>query len=755
LKGGIYMAATKEYDSIHRTTVWSAGPGCHGGCGVKLFVKDGKVVKVEGDENHPWNQGKTCPRVLALTQYMYHPDRVTTPLKRVGERGEGKWQKISWDEAYDIVVKRLTEIGEKYGRKSVIFCQGTGRDIGGPMSLMAYSYGSPNWGQIGLSGQSCYTPRLAAMLATFGDYAVVDAGQFFEKRFNDPQWKAPKCLIIWGHNLPSSCPDGFFSQAWLMEIKKRGAKIIVIDPRVSWSASKADYHLRVRSGTDGALALGMLHIIINEGLYDKEFVEKWTYGFDELKKRVQEYTPEKVSEITWIPKEQIINAARLYAASKPATIQWGVPVDMNPQGDVVAQAISQLWCITGNLDVPGGNVIARSSHGVTVYPMSTDQLVALYGEEFIKMVLKEKIGAAEYPMVRDYRHWVQPDLALKQMLTDKPYPIKAAWIQTTNILGGQAADTRGHYDALKRMEFVVVVDLFQNPTSMAAADLFLPAATFAEKDSARAWWAPLSVTPKAVQVGECKNDWEISFELAKRFNPKVVPWKDVMDMFNSRLKPAGLTFEDMVARGTWAMPPEGPSRPYRRYEKGLLRVDKKAGFNTPTGKVELYSKRLEGWGLDPLPYFEEPPESPVRTPDLWKEYPLIMGTGRRSPVFFHAEHRMIPWLRKLDPYPIVEIHPEVAKKLGIDDGEWVYVENKRGRIKRKAKVTPVVPTWMVMVPHGWWLPETDGREPNLFGLWDYNCNQLVPAGCQSKSGYGGGPYKTMLCRVTKIKEGGK
>ncbi len=749
------MAANKEYDSIHRTTVWSAGAGCHGGCGVKLFVKDGKVVKVEGDENHPWNQGKSCPRLLALTQYMYHPDRVTTPLKRVGERGEGKWQKISWDEAYDIVEKRLTEIGEKYGRKSVIFCQGTGRDIGGPMSLLAYSYGSPNWGQIGLSGQSCYTPRLAAMFAAFGDYGVVDAGQFFEKRFNDPQWKAPKCLVLWGHNLPSSCPDGFFSQSWLMEIKKRGAKVIVVDPRVTWIASKADYHLRIRSGTDGALALGMLHIIINEGLYDKEFVEKWTYGFDELKKRVQEFTPEKVAEITWIPKEQIIGAARLYAASKPATMQWGVPVDMCPQGDVVAQAICHLWCITGNLDVPGGNVIARSSHGVTVYPMSTDQLVVLYGEEFVKNVLKEKIGATEYPMVRDYRHWVQPDLALTQMLTDKPYPIKAAWIQTTNILGGQAADTKGHYDALKKMEFVVVVDLFQNPTSMAAADLFLPAATFAEKDSARAWWAPLSVTPKAVQVGECKNDWEINFELAKRFNPKVVPWKNVKEMFNDRLKPSGLTFEELVARGTWAMPPEGPTRPYRRYEKGLLRADKKAGFNTPTGKVELWSKRLEGWGLDPLPYYEEPPESPVRTPELWKEYPLIMGTGRRSSVFFHAEHRMIPWLRKLDPYPIVEIHPDVAKKLGIDDGEWVYVENKRGRIKRKAKVTPIVPTWMVMVPHGWWLPETQGAEPNLFGVWDYNCNQLVPMGCHSKSGYGGGAYKTMLCRVTKIKEGGK
>jgi anaerobic selenocysteine-containing dehydrogenase len=743
------MANTKDYDSIRRTTVWSAGAGCHGACGAKLFVKDGKVVKVEGDEQHPWNQGRSCPRILALTQYMYHPDRVTTPLKRVGERGEGKWERISWDEAYDTVVKKFNEIGEKYGKKSVIFCQGTGRDIGGPMSLLAYSYGSPNWGQIGLSGQSCYTPRLAAMYATVGDPMVADAGQFFEKRFNAPEWKAPKCVIVWGQNLPSSCPDAFFSH-WLLEMRRRGAKFIVIDPRVSWIASRADMHLRVRSGTDGALALGMLNIIINEGLYDKEFVDKWTYGFEELKKRVQEYPPDKVSEITWIPKDQIITAARLYATSKPAALHWGLPVDMCPQGDVVAQAITHLWTITGNIDVPGGNVIARPSHGITFYPMSPEALVALYGEEFMKGVLRDKIGGAEYPMVRDYRHWTQPDLVVDQMISGKPYPLKASWIQTTNILGNQGADTRKHYEAFKKMEFNVIVDTFHNPTSMAVGDLFLPAATFAEKDSGRAWWAPLSITVKAVQVGECKSDWEINFDLAKRFKPEAIPWKDVREMFNEKLKPLGITFEELANKGTWMMPPEGPTRPYKRFENGLLRKDKKPGFNTPTGKVELWSKRLEGWGLDPLPYFEEPPESPLRTPELWKEYPLIMGTGRRSSVYFHGEHRMIPWLREIDPFPIVEIHPDVAKKQGIDDGEWVYVENKRGRIKRKAKVTLEVPPWMVMVPHGWWLPETQGTEPYLYGIWEYNCNTLIPTGCQSKSGYGGGPYKTMLCRVTKI-----
>ena len=747
------MSGEQKWDKVVRTTVWSAGAGCHGGCGAKLFVKEGKVVKVEGDEDHPWNQGRICPRLLSLTQYMYHPDRVTHPLKRAGERGEGKWSRISWEEAFDTIVQRLTEIGDKYGRESVLFCQGTGRDIGGPLSLLAYSYGSPNWVQFGLSGQSCYTPRLVAMFAAMGDYAVADASQFLEKRYNDPQWTPPGCIIVWGQNPPPTCPDGFFGH-WIVDCMKRGSKLIVVDPRVTWLASRSEYHLRIRPGTDGALALGMMNIIINEGLYDKDFVGKWTYGFDNLKERVQEYPPDKVAEITWISKDEIIAAARLYATGKPAAIHWGVPIDMDPQGSVVGQAISHLWCITGNLDIPGGNVIARPSHGVTAYPYSTAELEHLYGQEFMKKILSRKIGASCYPMVRDFRHWAQPDLAVDQVLSGDPYPVKAAWIQTTNILGGQAADTRKHYEALKQLEFVVVVDLFHNPTSVAVADIFLPAATFAEKDSLRSWWTPLSAIVKAVQVGECKSDWEINFDLAKRFSPKSVPWKDVKELFDSRLESAGLTFEQLAHKGGWEMTPEGhPSRPYRRYEKGLLRPDGKPGFNTSTGKIELWSKCYERWGLDPLPYFEEPPESPIRTPELWEEYPLILGSGARSPVFFHSEHRMIPWLRELDPYPVVEINPQTALELSVEDGEWVYIESKRGRVKRKARVTPIVPPWLVMAPHGWWLPETQGTEPYLFGLWDYNVNQLIPTGCQSQSGYGGGAYKTMLCRIAKITEG--
>jgi anaerobic selenocysteine-containing dehydrogenase len=739
---------------VYRTTVWSAGAGCHGGCGQKLYVKDGKLVKVEGDESHPWNQGRACPRVLALKQYMYHPDRIIYPLKRRGKRGEGRFERISWDEAFDTIEAKLKEIREKHGAESVLFCQGTGRDIGGPISFLAYNYGSPNWSQLGLSGQSCYTPRLVAMKSTMGDFAVLDCSQFLEKRYDDAEYEVPKVIVVWGQNPPPTCPDAFFGH-WILDCRRQGSELIVIDPRITWIASRAKVHLQLRPGTDGALALAMLNVIINEELYDKAFVEKWTFGFDKLKERVQQYPPNKVAGITWVPEKTIVEAARLYATSKPAGIHWGVPIDMCPQGTTVAQAVSHLWTITGNIDVPGGNVIARPSHGITTYPYTTEELWDLYGEDLIKKLREKRIGADKYPMVAEFRSWAHPDTVIEQVLSEDPYPLKAAWIQTTNILGGQAADTRKHYEALKKLDFIVVVDLFHNPTTMALADMVLPAATFAEKNSVRTWWAPLSVIQKAVQVGECKSDWEINFEMAKRLNPKGLKWDNVIDLINDRLSPADKTFQEMIEKGCWEMPPEGHhSRPYRRHERGLLRQDRKSGFNTGTGKVELWSKDFEKWGLDPLPYYDEPPQSPVRTPELYREYPLIMISGARSSVYFHAEHRMIPWLREKDPFPDVEIHPETAREYGIEDGEWVYIENRQGRIRRKAKITPIVHPKMITVPHGWWLPELKGSEPELFGLWEYQVNQLVPSGQHSDSGFGGGQYKTTLVRLAKITEEG-
>ncbi len=810
---GVHKMGEKGIDVV-RTTTWSAGPGCHGGCGVLAHIKDGKLVKIEGDPDHPWNQGRLCPRCLAMTQYVYHPDRLTHPLKRVGERGEGKWRRISWDEAFDLVEKGLRDIKERFGPESMAFIKGTGRDIAGWLQMMAYAYGSPNVA-FGLSGLACYTPRLMAMWVTQGDYCVLDASQWLPERYDDSNYRIPECIIVWGQNPQSTCPDGFFAH-WIIDLMKKGSELVVIDPRCTMLASRAKIWLQIRPGTDGALALGFLNVVINEGLYDEVFIKKWTnapflvrmegngakllregdlksggnqdnfviwdtisdepriwhsaqleYASPEvkpafegtykvtladgavtecktvwtlLKRRVSDYSPERVAEITWIPAEKIVEAARFYAKSKPSAIHWGLPIDTIQSTTPTAQAISYLWSLTGNLDVPGGNVIAKGAFNVTPYPMHSEPTIVSLSPE----ASEKKAGSWRYGPIRDFRQNAHPDTLLDQVFTGEPYPIKGIWIQTSNPVANTGMDPKKWHEALKKVDFVVAVDLFLTPSAM-LADVVLPANTFLEKNSVKAWWVPLQAIKKVISHEDCKSDIEICLELARRFNPKL-PWGNTEELLDEIVKPAGMTFRELSQKG-WIMPPEGhPTAPYLRYEKGLLRKDGSPGFSTPSGKIEFWSSWLEYWGLNPLPYYEEPPFSPVSTPDLFEKYPLILTTGRRSSVFFHSEHRQIPWLRELDPDATVEIHPETAQKLGIENGEQVWIENQFGKCRRKAKVTPIVHPSTVMVPAGWWFPEKAGPEPSLFGVWEVNVNQLIPMGHTGRSGHGA-PIKNMLCKV--------
>lgn len=738
---------------IVKTGAWSGGPGCHGGCGVELHIKDGRLVKIEGDEDHPFMQGRLCPRALALTQYTHHPDRLKYPMKRVGERGQGQWERISWEEALDTCERRMRDIKDKYGAEAMVFGQGTGRDAGGPLIFLAYAYGSPNWTLFGLSGISCFTPRLAGMHMTSGDITFPDAAQFSPLRYDDPDWKAPQVMLHWARGIRGSqCTDHYFSGHWVVDLMKRGTQLISIDPRFSWAASRAKLWLQIRPGTDGALALGMLHVIIKENLYDKAFVDQWTYGFDKLKQRVEAYSPAKVSEITWIPVEKIVKAARMYAEAKPAAIRFGQPLDSNAEAIGTMQALNALWAITGNTDVPGGNVICRPPFGVTIYPYSTEEVIQLYGQEFVDNLNKKRIGADQFPLVKNFRAWALSDSVLEQMETGRPYPIKGLWLFTNNFMACTGQDPKRHLEAVRKLDFNVVVDTFMTPTAQAIADLVLPGTSFVEKNSVFTTGIPLNAIHKQVQVGECRSGWEINFELAKRLNPEAVPWRDLDELFSERIKPAGVTYKELCEKPGVLAPKDHPSGccGYRRYEKGLLRADGKPGFRTRTGKIELYSLALESYGLDPLPAHVEPVESPVRTPDIWEAYPLILITGRRMPTFFHSEHRQVPWLRQFEKDPYVELHPKTAESLGVEDGQWVWIEGVRGKVKRKARLTPVVHPKMAMAPHGWWYPEQEGPSPHLYGIWEVNVNQLIPMGCQGKSGFGGAPLKTMLCRIKPL-----
>ena len=799
---------------VFKTTTWSPGPGCHGGCGVLVHVKNNRVIKVEGDPHHPWNQGRLCARCLSMTQYMYHKDRLTKPLKRVGKRGEGKFEEISWDEAFDLVETKMKKIRDQYGPESMIFHQGTGRDIGGWISMLAYAYGSPNW-MFGLSGISCYTPRLMMMSITQGDFAVVDASQWHEKRYDDPDYEIPETVTIWGQNLPATCPDGFFGH-WYVDLMKRGTQFMVIDPRCTWIASRAKLWLQLRPGTDAALALGFIHVMIKENLINQAFVEKWTnspflvradttppkflracditpdgketdfvahdpatdsfviwdsenqsYSVPDAsvdidgafgvpladgttipaktvwtvyKENIDRYTPETVSTITWVPAEKIVQGARMYARSKPSALHWGLPIDTIPSTVPTSQAVNHLWCLTGNLDNPGGNAIARYAFDVVTYPYHSGGAILSLPKE----VADKRIGMHDYGAIKDFRAWAQPDKVLEQIFSGEPYPVKGMWIQTANPLACTGMEPKKWHKAIKQLDFTVCVDLFMTPTAM-LCDVILPAASFLEKDSLKAWWVPLQAIKKVVQVGECKSDIEINLELCKRFMDNF-PFQNTRELFDSLLDSADITYKELSDK-TWMIPPKGhPSAPYFRYEKGLLREDRKPGFRTPSGKIELFSSWLEKWGLDPMPYHEEPPYSPVSTPDLFKDYPLILCTGRRMGPYFHSEHRQIPWLRQQQKDPVMEIHPDTALKYGIQHGQNVCIENWLGKITVKALVTPVIHPDVVMAEHGWWFPEKKGSEPDLFGVYEVNVNQLIPMSHEGKAGLGA-PIKSMLCKV--------
>ena len=723
--------------TVTRGSAWS-GPGCHLGCGVRLYTDDeGRLVKVEGDPENPFNQGRLCIRCLDLPEVVYNDRRPLHPMKREREdRGKDAWQRITWDEAYDEIEARLKDLRERYGAESMLFMQGTGRDIATWISRLAWSYGSPNYG-FPLSGLACYLPRVSGMYSTTGSFWVCDCSQQFPDRYDNPAYEVPEVMVLWGNNPIVSNSDGFFGH-WVVDLMKRGMEIIVIDPRMTWLGRRAALQLPIRPGTDAALALGMLNVIVNENLYDRDFVDKWTYGFDKLAERVQDYPPNKVADITWIPEERIVQAARRFAQAERACIQWGLAVDMTREALPAIQAIAALTQITGNIDRPGGMIVPPE--------------ILFYGGGFGADLLSEeqtakRIGLDKYPLLKFGFATLQPDEMVKQMETGEPYALHGMWLQTTNPLACMGADPDRFYRAAKELDFIVGVDLFMTPTIMALADYVLPAATYPERDGLRIGDGPQrgETINKVCQVGECKSDMEINLELGRRLNPAAWPWADVKEMFSSIIGETGYSFDELRE-----VAPAYPQYTYRKHELGLLRPDGQPGFNTPTGRIELWSTQYANAGLDPLPYFEEPEPGPGSTPELLDEYPLVLTTGARNWGMFHSEHRNIPRLRALRPDPIVEVHPQTAEELGLRDGDWVWVENQRGRAKRRVQVTPVLlDPRFCSTDHAWWLPEEDPED--LFGVRELAINNLVPWAC-GKSGFGSN-YKCMLVKLYKVKDG--
>ena len=738
----------KEGDlTATRTTMWS-GPGCHEGCQVIFYTDDdGKLVKVEGDPNSPFNQGRLCMRCLELPELVNHEERLRYPMKRAGERGEDKWERISWDEAYDIIEEKVRAFQEKDGPESIISMIGTGRNVSQVIAHNQYAnFGGPDLTLCFLSGDSCMLPRTALCYVVMGNQWVADMSQFRPDRYeNDPEWQLPECIVIWGTN-PVVCNSDAFLGHWIVECMKRGSELVAVDPQLTWIASKAKYWLRLRPGTDAALALGMMNVIIGEDLVDHEFIDKWTYGYDALAERVKDYPVEKVAEICWVEPDLIVEAARFYAKAHPSTIQWGLAVDMSKIGTPTAHAIACLAGITGNIDNPGGNILIDQACGLEFGYNS--------GIEYLKEGMVEKrLGNSKYNLKKyGFTASSQSDailVACETGLDEKgdPRPVNMLWIQSSNPITNMGQDAPRIYRAMKNVPFICVVDLFKTPFIVACADLVLPCAMSNERDCIRVWFDPVRSLTKCSSFYEAKEDEQIMIDLGHRLAPESWPeWvQEPRDYMNWRLQVGncGFTMEELEDKGGMVY----NDFRYYKYEKGLLRPDGQPGFMTPTGRYEFYISLFDSWGVDALPFYEEPPTSPVSTPELAEEYPLVLTTGKRSFEFFHSEWRQANTTsRELHPVPYFDIHPDTAAKYGIHEGEWAWIENQMGKCRQVARFNDTLDPRVVSTEHGWWFPEQKAAEPNLFGVFDCNPNNLIPMCENGPSGYGA-PIKCGMAKV--------
>jgi len=725
---------------------------CKAGCGVLAYVDKGRLVKVEQDPDFPpaYPPIKGCAKIRAAIEHTYHPARIQCPLRRVGERGEGRWQTVAWEQALDDIAERLRKFKDMYGAECVGTTSGTRgaeREYRGRFFNL---FGSPN--HVG-STQICFGPRSVAATAFVG---------MFPNYSVEP---VTKLIVMLGIEPLVARP---FHYRIIREAIANGAKTIVIDPRRTYSASRSDIWLQLRPGTDAALLLAMANVIIKENLYDREFVEKWCYGFDELKEHLKGYSPGAASEITSVPADKIVEVARLYATTKPGCFLEGMGIEQQQNNTSILHARWILAAMAGNIDVEGGEELTGphpqfiTSREIEMpEKLSPEQrrkqlgydrfkLYSWMGRELIEENVKKawgKPGGSPF-----YQAMAHAPTLYRAAVTGKPYPIKALITANSNPLITHA-NTKLVYKALKNLGFYVVLDSWMTPCAE-LADYVLPEASWLERPSFSSFvdYSPYMVGGEAALPTEVegqfsrKTQYDFFRGLGIRLGQgEYWPWKTLEESLDYRVRPLGYSsFKDFIDKGRIFIYKPG----FRKYEK--------TGFGTPTGKVELYSTVLEKLGYDPLPSHVEPPETVVSDPELANEYPLTLITGGKIREFFHSEWRQIESVRNHHPEPLVQIHSETASELGIREGDWVWIETLRGKIRQKAKLFDGMDKNVVHAEHGWWFPELPGEEPWLHGLWESNINVLMTDELDyCSSALGSWPLRTALCKVYRAKTFGK
>ena len=677
-------------------------------CQVRVDVEDGRVVRVKALDPRPL-RSNICMKGVHAPSGFAHPDRVLHPLKRTGERGEGRWQRVTWGEALDEIAERLRAVVDRYGPEGLAVAtsqwntqteNGAGRRF---MNLL----GTPNW----ISGVALCAGNTAAI------------NRMVYGWFPYPDYPRTRCIALFGHNPRKHSWTPVYNA--IRTAQKNGAKLIVLDPRRSENAELADLWLPLRAGTDAAMCFGWLKVILDEGLYDRDFAERWTAGFDAFRRRVDEFPLERVAAITGCTPEQIAAAARMYATNTPAVIPWTPITDQQRNSTSAIRLHCALRALTGSLDVPGGEILhgfhpdivseselelhealpaaqKAKQLGANTHPAFTYRGMARLGEP------ARRVWGHEYPNLITGCYMANPTATFRAMASGEPYPVKAFITLGNNTLMGFANMQRIHQGLLNQ-DLVVAVEHLKTPTAQ-LADFILPGDAWTERaclSDGFGWTAIHRPSQQAVEpAGECRPVYDFWRELAVRFGfAEHFPWETVGEMLDHRVAKLGTTFAEFAER-----------HPYHMGEPGLRKYEQ-TGFATPSGKVELVSSVLDELGFDPLPYWREEPAADP-------EYPLRLFTGLRDDPFFQTGHRHIEALRRRCPEPRMFIAAADAAGAGLEDGKWAEVSTRQGRCRLRVSVREDMPDGLVRVPHGWWLPEVPEGDGSLSGAWDHADAQL-------------------------------
>jgi anaerobic selenocysteine-containing dehydrogenase len=697
-----------------------------------LEFENGRAVRVRGDAPRSANSGRICQRGHLMLEHLYNPERLDYPLRRIGKRGAGRWQRISWDEVLDEIAERLADLRDRFGPETVALSRGTDRTYHWDYARFFNLLGSPN---ITGANPVCFCPSLAIESLLCGDMP-------------QPDLSHTACAVIWGSCRSTSAPVTIWPA--LQDVRRRGARIITVDPRRTPEAEISDIWLQIRPGTDAIMMLAWIDLICREELYDKEFVTNWTVGFDEVRQLAAAYPVERAAEITWVPADEITAAAHLYATTRPAAITWGFGLDKGgPNAQPSAHSRLILRAITGNLDIVGGDRIGRAPSA----PPVVSNLAMSKTEALMKTQRDKILGGRDHPLF-SYAAWdrlaatlakfpddylqpaepfeivtAAPRAAFAAMATGRPYPVRVLFCQAANPLL-TLADPRRTAAALRSLDLLVVMDYYLTPTA-AFADFVLPAACTVERDDMKVFGSGCIGYPRGLDpLAERRSDYELWMELGRRLGQAAEwPWDNAREVCDYRLAPAGLTFDELVEKGGIFVPDQaGRSRQF--------------GFGTPSGKVELRSQVFADLGLAPLPV---PPEVVHHDPD----YPYILITGSNFNPMYHSEQRQWPTARAAYPDPLVSVHPESAAALGVSEGDEVQLETRLGAIRQRVRFDDRLDPRVIDTQHGWWFPER--RNDPLRGFLEANCNVLVsdePEACSA--GTGGWQLTGIPCRITPL-----